>query len=132
MLIVVMSVRVALAAIRAAFWLEGGHHLCKISSEAAEHLFYNMVGPEAENLVADFSRQVPISEMPGKAYKLIGILMPGFDYALRSGLDLEPPSVVQLQAVSIGYCNRFWKVEKDIFAVISGQANAAAMTRLEV
>jgi len=131
-LIVGMSVMVAIAAIGAAFRLEGGPHVCKISAEPTEHLFYNMVWPEAENLVSDFSRQMPISEMPGKAYELIGILVTCFDYALRSGLDLEPPSVVQLQAVSIGHGNRFWKVEKDGFAVISGQANAAAMARVEV
>jgi hypothetical protein len=56
MLIVVMSVMVAIAAIGAAFRLEGGHHLCKIRAETAEHLFHNVVGPEAENLVSDFSR----------------------------------------------------------------------------
>jgi hypothetical protein len=127
-----MSVMLAIAAIGAAFRLEGGHHLCKIRAETAEHLLYNVVGPEAENLAPDFSRQMPISQMPGKAYKLIGILMTCFDDALKSGLDLEPPSVVQLQAVSIGHRNRFWKVEEDIFAVISGQANAAAVTGVEV
>jgi hypothetical protein len=132
MLIVGMSVLMAMAAISAAFRLEGGPHVCKIRAKTTEHLFYNVVGPESENLVSDFSRQMPISEMPGKAYKLIGILVACFDYALRSGLDLEPPSVVQLQAVSIGHCNRLWKLEKDVFAVISGQANAAAMARVEV
>jgi hypothetical protein len=37
-----------------------------------------------------------------------------------------------LQAISIGHCNRFRKVEQDIFALIRSQANAAAMARIKI
>jgi hypothetical protein len=37
-----------------------------------------------------------------------------------------------LQAITIRHRNRFWKVEEDIFALICGQANAAAMTRFKI
>jgi hypothetical protein len=37
-----------------------------------------------------------------------------------------------LQAISVGHCNGFRKVEKDIFALIYNQANAATMTRIEI
>jgi hypothetical protein len=37
-----------------------------------------------------------------------------------------------LQAVPIGHRNRVWKVEKDIFALIRHQANAAAMARVKI
>jgi hypothetical protein len=130
--IVIVVVKVPVATVSAAFRLEGGHHLCEIRSKPAEHILDYMIGPKAKNLVSNFSRQMPISQMPGKTHKLIGILVTCFDNKLGSGLNLEPPPVVELQAISIGHCNRFRKVEKDIFALIRSQANAAAMARVKV
>jgi hypothetical protein len=37
-----------------------------------------------------------------------------------------------LQAVSIGHRNRFGKVEKNMFALIHSQANAAAVARVKI
>jgi hypothetical protein len=129
---VIMIVMAAVAAVSAAFGLEGGLHLDKIRSEAMEHIFDHMVGPNAKNLVSNFSRQMSISQMPGKAHELIRIFMPDFDNRLRSGLNLEPPSIFKLQAISIGHRDRFRKVEKDIFALIRSQANAAAMPSVKI
>ncbi len=70
--------------------------------------------------------------MPGKAHELIGFFMPDFDKRLRSGLDLQQPPVFKLQGISIGHRNRFRKVEKDIFALIRSQANAAAMACVKI
>ena len=83
---VIMAVMVA--AVSAAFGLEGGLHLYKIRSEAMEHILNHMVGPNAKNLVSNFGRQMPISQMPSKAHKLIEILMPNFDNKFRSRLNL--------------------------------------------
>jgi hypothetical protein len=129
---VFMIVMAAVAAVSAAFGLKGALNLCKIRSEALEHILDHMVGPNAKNLVSNFSRQMPISQMPGKAHKLFRIFMPDFDNGLRSGLNLEPPPILKLQAVSIGHRDRFRKVEKDILALIRSQANAAAMARVEI
>jgi len=57
----VMTVMVAVAAVRTAFGLERGLHLYKICSEATEHIFDHVVGSNAKNLVLNFSRQMPIS-----------------------------------------------------------------------
>ena len=132
MLTVVMSVMVPLAAIGTAFRLEGGHYFRKIRSETAEHIFDNMVGPESENLVSNFSRRMPISKMPGKAHKLNGIFMPCLDDEFSSGLNLQPPPILELQAISIGHRNRFREVEKDIFALIRSETNAPTMARVKV
>jgi len=37
-----------------------------------------------------------------------------------------------LQRIAIRHCNCFREVEKDIFALIGRQANAAAMARVEI
>ena len=56
MLIFIMVVMVAVAAVSTAFGLEGGPHFYEIRSEAMEHVLDHMVGPNAKNLVTDFSR----------------------------------------------------------------------------
>jgi hypothetical protein len=132
MLIVIMVVSLPVGAIRAAFWLEGDHYLGKMRSKTAEHILDYMVRPNAKNLVSNFGRQMPIPQMPGEARKLTGIAMTYFDNKLGCGLNLKPPPIVELQAISIGHCNRFRKIEKHIFALIRSQTNAAAMARVEV
>jgi hypothetical protein len=132
MSLVVIAVMVTVTAVGAAFRLEGGHYLRKIRSEAAEHILDNMVRPDAKDLVSNFGRQMPVSQMPGKTHKLIGIFMPDFDNKLGSGLDPEPPPILELQAVSVGHRNRLRKIEQDIFALIRGETNAAAMARVKV
>jgi hypothetical protein len=106
-----MAVMVTVTAIGSAFGLKRGLHRYQMSSETTQHVLDHVVGADAKNLFSNFRRQMPISQMPGKAYKLMGILMPDFENKLRSRLNFEPPPVVELQAISIGHCNRFRKVE---------------------
>jgi len=127
-----MVVMVPVVTVSAAFRLEGGLHLYKVRSKALEHALDYMVGTNAKKLISNFSRQVPIPQMPSKAHKLIGIFMSDFDNKLRGGLNLQPPPIFKLQAISIGHGDRFRKVEKDIFALICSQANPAAMARVKI
>jgi hypothetical protein len=127
-----MLLMVAGAAVSAAFGVEGSLHPYKIRFEAMEHILDHMVRPNAKNLVSDFGGQMPISQMPSKAHELIGVFMPDFDNTLRSGLDLQQPAIIKLQAIAIGHRNRLRKIEKDIFALIRSQANAAAMARVKI
>jgi hypothetical protein len=98
-------VMVVVAAISASFGLKRNLYLYKIRSEAAEHLLDHMVRPNPENLAPNFNRQMPISQMPDKADKLIRITVPDFDNWLRSGLNLEPPPIFKSEAIAIGHRN---------------------------
>ena len=132
MSLVVRSVMVTMTSVGAPLGLKGDVHPYKIRPEATEHVLDHVVRPDTEYLISNFSWQVPISQMPSKTHKLIGIFMPDFDDRLGSGLNLEPPPILKLQAISIGHRNRFRKVEEDIFALIRGQTNAAAMALVKV
>jgi len=129
---VIMFVMIAVTPVGAAFGLEGSSHVHKIRSQPMEHLFDHMVGPNAKNPASNFCRQMPVSQMPGKTRKLTGILMPDFDNELGRSLNLQQPPIVKLQAISVGHGNRLRKIEKDIFALVRGQANATAMARVEI
>src|SRR5262245_12632261 len=128
----IMVVMMAVFAVSTAFGLKGGLHCYEIRSKAKEHILDHMVGPNAKNLVADFSRQMPISQMPGKAHKLIGIFMPDFDNKFGRGLNPEPSPIFELQAISIGHGDRFRKVQQNVFALIRSQAHATAMARVKI
>jgi hypothetical protein len=106
-----MVVMVAVAAVRATLRLEGDLYLNEIRSETAEHILDYMVGANAKNVVPNFRRQMPVSQMPSKPRKLMRIFVPDFDDGLRGGLDLQPPSVVQLQAISIRHRDSIWQIE---------------------
>jgi hypothetical protein len=88
-------VTVAVAAVSTAFGLERRLHFNKIRSEAMEHILNHMVGPNQKNLVSNFGRQVPISQMPSKAHKLTGIFVPDFDNKFGRRLNFEPPTIFQ-------------------------------------
>jgi hypothetical protein len=130
--LVIVVVMVAVIAVSAAFRLEGGLHLYKKCSEAMQHILDHVVGPNAKNFVSNFGRQMAIPKMPSKAHKLIGIFMPDFDNKLSSGLNLEPPPIVELQAISIRHCDRFRKIEENLFALVSRHPDATAMAPLRV
>jgi hypothetical protein len=129
---VITAVMMAVTAVGAAFGLKRRLHLYKVRSEAMEHILDHMVGPDAKSPVLNFSWQMPVSQMPGKANKLIGLAVPHFNNRLRGGPNLQPPPIFKLQAVAIGHRNRPGKVEEDIFTLIGRQANAAAMARFKI
>jgi hypothetical protein len=83
-----MGAMVAVAGVSAAFGLEWDPHLCKICSEAEEHILDHVVGPNTKNLVSNFSRQMPISQMPSEASQLVGVFMSDFDNEFRRSLNL--------------------------------------------
>jgi hypothetical protein len=132
MMMPTLAVFVIVAAVRAAFGLKGGLHLHELRSKAIEHIFDHVVGPNPKNVVSNFSRQVPVSQMPRKAQQLVGIFVSDFHNRLRSSLNLQPPAVFQLQAISIGHGNRFRKVKKDIFSLVRSQANTSAVARIKI
>jgi hypothetical protein len=60
------------------------------------------------------------------------IIVTDFDDGFRSSPHLQPPPVLQLQAVSVGHRDSFRQVEKDILSLVGSQSNAAAVTRIEI
>jgi len=52
----IIAVMVAIAAVGAPFRMERGLQLQKLRSGAMEHLLDHMIGPNAKNLFANFSR----------------------------------------------------------------------------
>jgi hypothetical protein len=118
--------------VSAAFRLESGMDFLKVCSEATEHVFNHLVGSNKKDTSSNLGRQVPIAQVPGKAHELDRIFMPDFDNILWSGLDLQPSSIFQSQAVAIRHGDGLGKVQEDIFSMVGCQANSPAMTRVEI
>jgi hypothetical protein len=132
MSILPMGAMVAVAGVSATLGLERDPDPYKICSETKEHILDHVVRPNAKNLVLNFGRQMPISQVPGQAHQLDRMSVSDFDNILRRGLNLEPSAIFELQAISVGHSNRLGKVEQDILALIPSQANAASMSGVEI
>jgi len=63
-MLAVMMFMVVAVTVSAAFRLEGGLNPLKIRPQATEHVFYYMVGPNKKNVVSNFGRQMPITQVP--------------------------------------------------------------------
>ena len=99
------------AAIGTALGLKRRSHFHQIRSEGFEHGFDHMVGSDPKNRVADFRRQMPVPQMPGKTRQLPAVCMPDLYNRLRGRLHSEPSPVFQLQPVSIGHGNGLRQIE---------------------
>jgi len=129
---VIMMAILTVAAVSTALRLKRAARRYEPCSEAVEHVFDHMIGPNAEKLVVNFSRQMAISQVPGETHELTGFSMADFDNVFCSRLHPEQSPVVELQGISIRHGDRFRKLEKDLFALIRGQPNAAAMARVKI
>ena len=129
---VIVVVMVAVVAVRAAFGLKRGLHFHELRSKATEHIFDYVVGPNTKRVISNFSRQVPVSQMPGKAHELMGIFVFDFHNQLCSSLNLQPLAIFQLQAIAICHRDGLRKIKEDIFTIIGSQANTSAVARVEI
>jgi len=125
-------VMVAVVAISATLGLERSLDVREVRAKTTEHMLDHVVRPNTENLIANFSRQMPISEVPGQPHKLVGIFVPNFDNMLGSRLNHQPSPIFELQTIPIRHRNCFRKIEKNNFAFVSSQAKAAAMARIKI
>jgi hypothetical protein len=131
-LMVVILLMVTMAAIGAPLGLKRDLQPREVGAKRAEHLLDHMVGPNAKGVIADFSRQMSIAEMPGQARKLIRIVMSNLDHEFGRRPDLQPSTVGKLQAVTVGHGDRPRKVEQHVIALIRHKANAPAMARIKI
>ena len=113
-----MLVGVPMSAIRASFGLKGGLQLRQISSKATKHLFDYVVWANKERVTTNLSRQVAISQMPGKSNKLIWILVSDFNHKLARGQHTEPPAIFGLEAITVSQRNGLGEVKQHILALI--------------
>src|SRR5262249_34434598 len=75
---------VARAAVSTALRLECDLRSDQFGSEAVEHILDHVVGPNAKNVVLDFSGQMSIPKVPGKPHQLIAIFVSYFNDRLGS------------------------------------------------
>src|ERR1700751_5698680 len=112
MMMLALLVAMIMVTVSAALRLKTGLHVCKIRSKAVEHILNHMIGPNTKNVVSDFCWQMTISEMPRDANESFEIPMPALNKRFSSGSDLQPPAVIELEAISLLHRNRLEKIEK--------------------
>ncbi len=94
------SVRMALAAVGAAFRIERCLDLDQPRPQTAHHRFDDVVAPDSQATACDLRRQVTVAKMPGDANQMLRIVAANFDQRLRRRDDLYQPAVLEHQRVA--------------------------------
>ena len=121
-----------MVSVRAAFGLEGGLKLHSCRSEAAKHVFDDMIRPNPKSLAADLGRHMTVAEMPCESRELTRLRVSNVDNGLGRRSNDEPRPVIELYAVSIGHCDRGGQIEQYLGALIGDQVDAPTMPMIEI
>src|SRR5262245_21856226 len=121
-----------MVAVRAAFGLKSCLKRHNRRSEAAQHVFDDVIRPNPKSVAADLGRHMTIAEMPRESHELTRFRVSDVDEGLGRCSNDEPRPVIELQAVSIGHVDRGGQIEKDLVALIADQADAATMPMVEI
>src|SRR5262245_30019339 len=95
--------RTVMFAVRADFGLKGCLTPHKRRSEAAKHVFDDVIRPNPKRVAADLGRRMTVAEMPRESHKFTRSWMSDVDDRLGRRPNHEPRPVVELQTVSISH-----------------------------
>ena len=118
--------------VRAAFGLKGCLKLHNRRSEAAKHVFDDVIRPNPKSVAADLGRHMTVAEMPRESHELTRLRMGDVDDTLGRRSNDEPRPVIELNAVSIGHCDSGGQIENYLVALIGDQAHAPAMPMVRI
>jgi len=121
-----------MVAVRPAFGLKGCLTLHHRRSEAAKHVFDDVIRPNPKRVAADLGRHMTVAEMPRESRELTRLWMSDVDDRLSRRANDEPRPVIELYTVSIGHSDRARQIEKYLVALIGDQADAPTMAMVEI
>jgi hypothetical protein len=121
-----------MAAVRAAFRLKCRLQLDERRSEAAEHVFDNVIRSNTKNLTPHFGQDMSIAEMPREPHELTRVLVGDIDHGLRRGPNDEPAPILDLQAISIAHCGRCVQMQEHLVPLVRDQAETTTVPIVEV
>jgi hypothetical protein len=122
----------AMIGVRAAFGLESCQKLHSCRSEAAQHVFDDVIRPNPKSIAADLGRHMTVAEMPRESRELTRLRVSDVDNGLGRRSNDEPRPVIELHAVSIGHRDRSGQIEQYLVALIGDQADAPTMPMIEI
>jgi len=114
--------------ISAAFRIERRLDRRDLGAEPARHVLDDVIPPNAQALLEQFGRQMPVAEMPGDAGERGGVGGANFGQFLGRGDHFDDPPVVERQPVAAAQHHRFGQVEQEGEPAHAGHRDAAAVT----
>src|SRR5262245_65487315 len=94
-----------MVAVRAAFGLKSCLKRHNRRSEAAKHVFEDVIRPNPKSVAADLGRHMTVAEMPRESHALTRLRVSDVDDGLGRRSNDEPRPVIELHAVAIGHCD---------------------------
>ena len=101
-------------------------------AEPAQHIFDNVIAPDAQSLADDLDVDVTIADMPREACQIVSIRSGDFNQRLGPPNDADDRAVVEHQAVAVAQRGGLRKIEQEFCAALAAQHDAAAMAVMRV
>lgn len=128
MAVIVVPAIMGMATIGTALRLEWRIHMTHLRTEPGQHRLNHMIGPDMDNAITYFSRQMPIAEMPGDPRQLMGIAATNFGQLFRCRRYTQPSPIIEAQPVAIRHRHSFRQIEQNILAFIRREAETPPVT----
>ena len=130
--VVVMTVAVlvsmpVLGIVGAALWIERRFHRRQSCAEPAQHIFNNVIAPDAKPLAHNLHVDVTIADMPGKPRQIVAVRGGDFNERLGPPDDADDRTIFQHQAIAVAQRSRLRQIEQEFGAALTIKHDAAAM-----
>jgi hypothetical protein len=128
MAVIVAVVMIVGAALRIK-WRFDGRQPC---AEPAEHIFDDVIAPDAQPLADNLHVDVTITNVPGQPRQIVAVGSGDFNKRLRPSDDADDRAVLEHQAVAVAQRGGLWEIEQEFCAALAAQHDAAAMAVMRI
>jgi hypothetical protein len=117
----------AMVVIGTTLGLEGARYNGRCAPKAADHFSQHMIIFEIERVRSQFTRRMPIANMPGGFEKAQRVFGTHFKQGLRGRFDENQISIFKFHGIAIIQHGRFVKIEQKFESLFTAQRDAPAM-----
>src|SRR5215470_11029380 len=114
LMVIVMVMMIVGGTVSPTFRLKSSLHTVKSGTESLEHFFNHVIGPDPQGVFANLREEMPISQMPGQSHQLMMVRVSDLYQRFGSGVDPQPGTVVELEAVAVGHRDCLRQIKQDV------------------
>lgn len=118
--------------VRAALGIKRRFNRLKPRTKAAQHIFDDMIAPDAQPLADDLDVDVTITDVPGKAREIVGVGGGNFHERFGPADDLDDRAVFEDEAVAVPQRGGLRQIEQKCRAALAMEHDAPAMALMRV
>ena len=101
-------------------------------AKPAQHVFDDVIAPDAQPLARDLHVDVAIADMPGEPCQIVAIRSSDFDQRLGPPDHADDCAILEHQSVAVAQCGGLRKIEQEFRAALAAQHDPPAMAVMRI